>query len=71
MDEGEGEEYTSSRSDQKDAELSVFWSYIVMMLNNLDCLPVEEIHQKLRIFAMQVLLFLYYLWTRGGLMNKC
>ena len=56
MDEGEGEEYTSSRSDQKDAELSVFWSYIVVMLTNLDSLPIEEIHQKLRIFAMQVLL---------------
>ena len=55
MEEGEGEEcYTASRQDQREAELSVFWSYITGMLTNLDSLPIDRIHQMLRIFAMQV-----------------
>jgi len=54
MEEGEAEEsYTESREDQKEAEMSVFWSYIVGMLTNLDSLPLERIHQMLRIFAVQ------------------
>ena len=52
MEEGEGEEcYTASRQDQREAELSVFWSYITGMLTNLDSLPIDRIHQMLRIFA--------------------
>jgi len=54
VDEGDGEEdYTASRKDQRDQELSVFWTYIVGMLTNLDSLPIERIHQMLKIFAMQ------------------
>jgi anaphase-promoting complex subunit 2 len=50
---------TASSRDQREAELSVFWSYIVAMLTNLDSLPIERIHQMLRIFAMQVPLRYY------------
>lgn len=31
----------------------VFWSYIVGMLTNLDSLPLERIHQMLKMFASQ------------------
>ena len=31
----------------------VFWSYIVGMLSNLECMPIERIHSMLRMFAMQ------------------
>lgn len=30
-----------------------FWSYIVGMLMNLDTLPLERIHQMLKMFAFQ------------------
>jgi len=54
MDEGEAEEgFTESREDQRESELSVFWSYILGMLTNLDSLPLDRIHQMLRLFAMQ------------------
>ena len=53
-EEGEEESLTASSRDQREAELSVFWSYIVGMLTNVDSLAIERIHQMLRIFAMQV-----------------
>lgn len=40
-----------SASDQREEELQVFWSYIVGMLTNLDSLPLERIHQMLKMFA--------------------
>jgi anaphase-promoting complex subunit 2 len=53
-EEGEEESLTASSRDQREAELSIFWSYIMAMLTNFDSLPIERIHQMLRIFAMQV-----------------
>jgi len=47
------EPYTETREDQRESELGVFWSYITGMLTNLDSLPLERIHQMLRLFAMQ------------------
>lgn len=29
----------------------MFWSYIVGMLTNLDCMPIDRIHQMLKLFA--------------------
>ncbi|XP_029730420.2 anaphase-promoting complex subunit 2 [Aedes albopictus] len=43
-----------SASDQREEELQVFWSYIEAMLTNLDSLPLERIHQMLKMFASQV-----------------
>lgn len=43
----------ASASDQREEELQVFWSYIVGMLTNLDSLPLERIHQMLKMFASQ------------------
>ena len=34
----------------------MFWSYIVGMLTNLECLPLDRIYQMLRMFAMQVMI---------------
>lgn len=34
-------------------KLQTFWSYIMGMLTNLDALPLERIHQMLRMFAFQ------------------
>ena len=53
-EEGEEESLTASSRDQKEAELSVFWSYIVGMLTNLDSLSIDRIHMTLRVFATQV-----------------
>jgi anaphase-promoting complex subunit 2 len=44
---------TASSADQREEELGMFWSYITGMLTNLESLPLERIHQMLRIFAMQ------------------
>uniref|UniRef100_W8C8Q2 Anaphase-promoting complex subunit 2 n=1 Tax=Ceratitis capitata TaxID=7213 RepID=W8C8Q2_CERCA len=41
----------ASASDQREEELQVFWSYIVGMLTNLDSLPLDRIHQMLKLFA--------------------
>jgi len=59
--EGAAEEedsVTASSADQREEELGMFWSYITGMLTNLESLPLERIHQMLRIFAMQVRLLL-------------
>lgn len=51
LDEDESESAMASASDQREEELQVFWSYIVGMLTNLDSLPIERIHQMLKMFA--------------------
>lgn len=50
-DDEENESAMASASDQREEELQVFWSYIVGMLTNLDSLPLERIHQMLKMFA--------------------
>ena len=52
------ESLTETRESQREEELSLFWSFIVNMLTNLDAMPIERIHQMLKIFAMQVVLTL-------------
>ncbi|XP_041369273.1 anaphase-promoting complex subunit 2-like isoform X2 [Gigantopelta aegis] len=52
-DEDETESAMASAQEQREEELQVFWTYIVGMLTNLDCLPLERIHSMLRMFAMQ------------------
>ncbi|KNC22283.1 hypothetical protein FF38_12910 [Lucilia cuprina] len=47
----DNESAMASASDQREEELQVFWSYIVGMLTNLDSLPIERIHQMLKLFA--------------------
>lgn len=51
--EEEEESAMASTHDQREVELHVFWSYIVGMLTNLDSLPLERIHQMLKMFASQ------------------
>ena len=50
-DDDENESAMASTHDQREEELQVFWSYIVGMLTNLDSLPLERIHQMLKMFA--------------------
>lgn len=50
-EDDEAESAMASASDQREEELQVFWSYIVGMLTNLDSLPLERIHQMLKMFA--------------------
>lgn len=51
IDDDEHESAMASATDQREEELQVFWSYIVGMLTNLDSMPLERIHQMLRMFA--------------------
>lgn len=51
VDDDENESAMASANDQREEELQVFWSYIVGMLTNLNSLPLERIHQMLRLFA--------------------
>lgn len=51
MDDDEHESAMTSANDRREEELQVFWSYIGAMLTNLDSLPLERIHQLLRMFA--------------------
>ncbi|XP_011309076.1 anaphase-promoting complex subunit 2 [Fopius arisanus] len=53
VEEEEVESVMASASDQREEELQVFWSYIVGMLTNLDSMPLERIHQMLKMFASQ------------------
>jgi len=53
VEEEETESVMASASDQREEELQVFWSYIVGMLTNLDSMPIERIHQMLKMFASQ------------------
>lgn len=43
----------ASAHELREEELQVFWTYIVGMLTNLDGLPLERIHQMLKMFASQ------------------
>ncbi|XP_050527151.1 anaphase-promoting complex subunit 2 isoform X2 [Daktulosphaira vitifoliae] len=52
-DDDEMESAMASAQDQREEELQVFWSYIVGMLTNLDSLPLDRIHQMLKMFATQ------------------
>lgn len=51
VDDDENESAMASANDQREEELQVFWSYIVGMLTNLNSMPLERIHQMLRMFA--------------------
>lgn len=51
IEDDEHESAMASANDQREEELQVFWSYIVGMLTNLDSMPLERIHQMLRMFA--------------------
>ncbi|XP_015589279.1 anaphase-promoting complex subunit 2 [Cephus cinctus] len=53
VEEEEVESAMASASDQREEELQVFWSYIVGMLTNLDSMPLDRIHQMLKMFASQ------------------
>ncbi|XP_011505513.1 PREDICTED: anaphase-promoting complex subunit 2 [Ceratosolen solmsi marchali] len=53
IDDEEVESAMASASDQREEELQVFWSYIVGMLTNLDSMPLDRIHQMLKMFASQ------------------
>lgn len=52
-EDDETESVMASAHDQREGELQVFWSYIVGMLTNLDSLPLDRIHQMLKMFASQ------------------
>ncbi len=52
-EDDETESAMASASDQREEELQVFWSYILGMLTNLDSMPLERIHQMLKMFASQ------------------
>uniref|UniRef100_A0A8D8R059 Anaphase-promoting complex subunit 2 n=1 Tax=Cacopsylla melanoneura TaxID=428564 RepID=A0A8D8R059_9HEMI len=49
----EAESAMASAHELREEELQVFWTYIVGMLTNLDGLPLERIHQMLKMFASQ------------------
>lgn len=49
----EAESVMASAKDQREEELGVFWSYIVGMLTNLESMPLDRIHQMLKMFATQ------------------
>lgn len=51
--EDESESAMASTQDQREEELQTFWSYVTGMLMNLDALPLERIHQVLKMFAYQ------------------
>lgn len=49
----ETESAMASAHELREEELAVFWTYIVGMLSSLDGLPLERIHQMLKMFASQ------------------
>lgn len=51
IEDDENDSAMTSANDQREEELQVFWTYIVGMLTNLDSMPLERIHQLLRMFA--------------------
>lgn len=53
LDDDERESVMASAQDQREEELGVFWSYIVGMLTNLESMPLDRIHQMLKMFATQ------------------
>lgn len=50
-DDDEIESAMESAEDQREQELIMFWAYIVGMLTNIDSMPLERIHQMLKMFA--------------------
>ncbi len=44
---------SASILDEREEKLTVLWSFIVNMLNNLNSLPLERIHTMLQMFAIQ------------------
>lgn len=52
-EDDEADSAMASTSDQREEEFKVFWSYIEGMLFNLDSLPLDRIHQMLKMFAAQ------------------
>ncbi|CAH0547207.1 unnamed protein product [Brassicogethes aeneus] len=53
VEDYESESAMASAQDQREEELQTFWSYIVGMLMNLETLPLDRIHQMLKMFAFQ------------------
>ena len=45
------ESHMKSTLEKREQELQMFWSYVVGMLTNLDSLPIDRIHQMLKMFA--------------------
>ncbi|KAG1659260.1 Anaphase-promoting complex subunit 2 [Nymphon striatum] len=52
-DDDEAESAMASSHDQREEVLQVLWSYIVGMLTNLESLPLDRIHNMLKMFASQ------------------
>ncbi|XP_026760522.1 anaphase-promoting complex subunit 2 [Galleria mellonella] len=50
-EDDEAESVMASAHDQRERDLQVFWSYIFAMLTNLNSLPLDRIHQMLKMFA--------------------
>lgn len=50
-DDEEGDNIMESTNNQREKALLMFWSYIVGMLTNLHSMPLERIHQMLKLFA--------------------
>ncbi|XP_059053412.1 anaphase-promoting complex subunit 2 [Achroia grisella] len=50
-EDDEAESAMASAHDQRERDLQVFWSYIFAMLTNLNSLPLDRIHQMLKMFA--------------------
>jgi anaphase-promoting complex subunit 2 len=44
---------SASILDEREEKLTLLWSFIVNMLNNLNSLPLERIHTMLQMFAIQ------------------
>ena len=52
-EEEEDDDEEENEKKPEDDGLQVYWSYVIGMLTNLEALPVERIHQMLKMFTMQ------------------
>jgi len=52
-EEEEDDEEEENEKKTEDEGLQMYWSYVVGMLTNLEALPVERIHQMLKMFTLQ------------------
>jgi len=52
-EEEEDDEEEEREKKSEDDGLQIYWSYVVGMLTNLEALPVERIHQMLKMFTLQ------------------
>ena len=52
-EEEEDDEEEEREKKTGDEGLQMYWSYVVGMLTNLEALPVERIHQMLKMFTLQ------------------